>query len=978
MSEKTDLLVIDAHALAYRAYYAMSGQNLLNAEGQPTGAIHGFFRMFFKLLQSHRPTKTAVTWDPSGLTFRNELYSEYKAHRSPMPEDLRFQIDEIKEVLKEAGFSILISPGHEADDIMGALAARFGKKHRVLLLTGDKDCFQLLNKNVHMLRGTKGVSEFIEIDPDWVKSELGVSVKQIPDYMGLVGDTSDNIPGAKGVGPKSAEKLISEYDDIDGIYKNLDAIKPDGLRKKLEESRENVFLSRKLATILTDLDIVAKLDESSLTTPDYVSERVLQLFLQRGYRQIYQELLKAYRKGDESSAKPSEMATDSLTGKGAAKGSKKSSSKSSKKSAKKSAEESTDVSSKKTTESADAASDDAAEDTGSHSKEGLSRYDAAQVDYRLIDSLDELKELVKEMKACKMLCVDTETTGIRPTQADLVGIAVSPKPHVARYIALPPGESLFQQKGISLAEALPLLKEMLEDPKRMYFGQNIKYDHVILKRHGIHMPTIGFDTMIASYLMNPNVRGHNMDDMAIAHLHYDTIKYEDVAGSGRKQLTLDQVDPQSVSTYSCEDADITYRLYNVLAPRIKKEKLDKVHDDIEIPLIEVLSDMEMAGVAIDAPYFAKLSKEYEKKIKSLEKKIYEETGSEFNIQSTKELQTILFEKMKLPAEKKTKTGYSTDQSVLEGLRGLHPVVDHLLDHRKYTKLKSTYVDALPLMLNPNTGRIHTNFSQTIAATGRLSSNDPNLQNIPIREETGRAIRRGFVPVKGNVLLSLDYSQIELRIMAHYAGDKALIDAFAHDLDIHRRTAAALFGVSEESVTPDMRSQAKTVNFSIIYGVTAFGLSQNLGVPRDVAQAYIDRFFEGYPGVRRYMDEMTAYAEKHGYVQTLSGRRRQVLDINSTNRFRKEGAARIAVNTPVQGTSADIIKIAMIRIHEKMKSASYKGRMILQVHDELLFDVPPDEADAVEALARGEMESAMKLKVPLRVDGGRGANWDEAH
>lgn len=971
MAEKTDLLVIDAHALAYRAYYAMSGQNLLNAEGQPTGAIHGFFRMFFKLLQSYRPTKTAVTWDPPGLTFRNELYSEYKAHRSPMPEDLRFQIDEIKEMLKEAGFSILISPDHEADDIMGALAARFGKKHHVLLLTGDKDCFQLLNKNVHMLRGTKGVSEFIEIDPDWVKSELGISVKQIPDYMGLVGDASDNIPGAKGVGPKSAGKLISEYGDIDGIYKNLDAIKPDGLRKKLEESRENVYLSRKLATILTDLDIVAKLDESSLTTPDYVSERVMQLFLQRGYRQIYQELLKAYRKGDESSAMPSEMATDSYTGKMTAKGSRKSSSKSSKKSAKKSAEESSD-------ESFNEKKTELAEDAGSHSKEGLSRYDAALVDYRLIDSLDELKELVKEMKSCKMLCVDTETTGIRPMQADLVGIAVSPKPYVARYIALPPEGSLFQQNGISLSAALPLLKEMLEDPKRIYIGQNIKYDHVILKRHGIYMPTIGFDTMIASYLMNPNVRGHNMDDMAITHLHYDTIKYEKVAGSGRKQLTLDQVDPQSVSTYSCEDADITYRLYNVLAPRLKKEKLDKVHDDIEIPLIEVLSDMEMAGVAIDAPYFAKLSKEYEKKIQSLEKKIYEETGSEFNIQSTKELQTILFEKMKLPAEKKTKTGYSTDQSVLEGLRGLHPVVDHLLEHRKYTKLKSTYVDALPLMINPNTGRIHTNFSQTVAATGRLSSNDPNLQNIPIREETGRAIRRGFVPGKGNVLLSLDYSQIELRIMAHYAGDKALIDAFAHDLDIHRRTAAALFGVSEESVTPDMRSQAKTVNFSIIYGVTAFGLSQNLGVPRDVAQSYIDRFFESYPGVRRYMDAMTAYAEKHGYVQTLSGRRRQVPDINSTNRFRKEGAARIAVNTPVQGTSADIIKIAMIRIHEKMKSASYKGRMILQVHDELLLDVPPDEADAIEALARKEMESAMKLKVPLRVDVGRGANWDEAH
>lgn len=953
MSEKTDLLVIDAHALAYRAYYAMSGQNLMNAEGQPTGAIHGFFRMFFKLLQNYRPAKVAVTWDPSGPTFRNEIYPEYKAHRSPMPEDLRFQIDEIKELLEKAGFSILVAPGYEADDIMGALAGRFGRDRRVLLLTGDKDCFQLLNQNVHMLRGMKGVTEFIEIDPDWVQSELGVSVKQVPDYMALVGDASDNIPGAKGIGPKSAAKLISEYHDIEGIYAHLDAIRPEGLRKKLEESRQNVYLSRKLATILTDLDIVKKLDESSLKTPDYVSERVLQLFLQRGYRQIYQELLRAYREAHTPGA--AGAVNDELSVSGKVKDLKKPA----KKSREKRAEEA---------DRTEAATD------------GLSRYDPSQVDYRLIDTLEALKELVNELKSCKTLCVDTETTGLRATQADLVGIAVSPRPYVARYISLPPETSMFPHKGIALKDALPLLKELLEDPGRTYFGQNIKYDHVILKRHGIHIPRIGFDTMIASYLMNPNVRGHNMDDLAVVHLHYDTIKYHDVAGSGRRQVSLDQVDPHTVSIYSCEDADITYRLYNVLAPRLKQEKLDRVNEEIEIPLIDVIADMEMAGVAIDVPYFAELSEEYEKKIQSLEKKIFEETGTEFNIQSTKELQMILSDKMKLPLEKKTKTGYSTDQSVLEGLRGLHPVVDHLLEYRKYTKLKSTYIDALPLMLNPETGRIHTNFSQTIAATGRLSSNDPNLQNIPVREETGRAIRRGFVPEKGNLLLSLDYSQIELRILAHYAGDEALIDAFAHGIDIHRRTAAALFGVSEDSVTPDMRSQAKTVNFSIIYGVTAFGLAQNLGVPQNVAQQYIDRFFEGYPGVKRYMDEMKAYAEKHGYVETLSGRRRQVPDIHATNRFRKEGAVRIAINTPVQGTSADIIKIAMIRIHEKMKSASpaFKGRMILQVHDELLFDVPKEEIDAIEELARNEMESAMKLKVPLRVDGGRGANWDEAH
>lgn len=960
-----DLLVIDAHALAYRAYYAMTGQNLLNAEGQPVGAIHGFFRMFFRLLQSHQPKMTAITWDPSGPTFRSDIYTDYKANRSPMPEDLRFQIDEIKQILKEAGFSILISPGHEADDIMGALATRFGQKQSVLLLTGDKDCFQLLSDKVQMLRGTKGVSEFIEIDPTWVKNELGVTPNQIIDYMALVGDASDNIPGAKGIGPKSAAKLIQEYGTIENIFENLTKIKPAGVQQKLTDSKQNVILSKTLVTILTKLPVVDQLIEETLLTPNYISDSVIQLFREKGYRQIYQDLLKAFRNSTETTA------IENSTKKTASKKSQKS-----KKS--KSAETDSDSSSLFDMNSSDAESNATLIVESGTSESGLARYNKDSVDYQIIDTIDGLRKLVKELKHCKLLCVDTETTGLRSTEVDLVGISVSPKPKVSRYISLPPATSLFQEKGLSLTDALPYIKEILEDVNRGYVGQNIKYDHVVLKRHGITIPNIVFDTMIASYLMNPNLRGHNMDDMAIQHLHYDTIKYSDVAGSGRKKLTLDQVDPQTVGIYSCEDTDITYRLHDILLPKLKQEKLTKIHDTIEVPLIDVLADVELAGVAIDTKYFAKLSKEYSKKLSLLEKNIYGITGFEFNIQSTKALQKVLFEDLTLPTDKKTKTGYSTDQSVLEGLRGLHPIIEYLLDHRKYSKLKSTYVDALPEIVNPLTGRIHTNFSQTIAATGRLSSNEPNLQNIPVREESGRSIRRGFIPAENNVLLSLDYSQIELRIMAHYAGDEALISAFAENLDIHRRTAAALFGVTEAQVTADMRAQAKTVNFAIIYGVTAFGLSENLGVPRGVAQDYIDRFFESYPGVKRYMNDMTHFAEKNGYVETLTGRRRQVVEINSTNRFRKEGAARIAINTPVQGTSADIIKLAMIEIHKEMKSKNYKGKMILQVHDELLFDVPVDEADEIEELARHLMEGAMKLTVPLKVDGGRGANWDQAH
>ena len=918
---KTGLLIIDSHAMAYRAYYAMQHQNLTNpVTGQPTAAIYGFFRMLFKILLDNDPEMVAVVWDAKGKTFRDKMYAEYKSNRKPMPDDLRGQIDEIKELSKKCGFLNLEKTGFEADDLMGTLAARFGKKKKVVILSGDKDCYQLLTKKISMIRGKKGVTEFIEIDPDWVQEELGVNCKQITDYMALVGDSSDNIPGAKGIGPKGASKLIQEYGTIEKIYKSIEKVNPKGIREKLISSKEDVFLSRELATIDVAVKEMLELDEKKILKPNFLDEKVLVMFRREGYNQIYNELNRA--RGAQDSEK------NDKTG----------------------------------------------------DKEGA-KADAAKskVKYELVDTPAKLKKLVTALSKEKLLCVDTETDHQLPMRANLVGISISAKKNKAYYIALPPKDSPFYEKGIPLEEALPSLKKILENKAIEKVGQNIKYDFLVLRRHGIVLNNITFDTMIASYLRNPNVRRHNMDDMALDILGYETIKYSDVTGTGKNKVTMAELEPEKITDYACEDADITLQLYTNLKKGLKTDKLESVNRDIEVPLIGVLADMETAGITIDEAYFGKLSKEYEKNLKSLEKKIYKNVGYEFNINSTKELQKVLFEDLNLPKGKKTKTGYSTDQSVLEGLKGLNPTVDYLLDHRKYSKLKSTYVDALPALINPETGRIHTSFNQTIAATGRLSSMDPNLQNIPIREETGRTIRKGFIPREGRKLLSLDYSQIELRIMAHYAKDPHLIEAFTKDnVDVHARTAASLFGVDEGNVDPDMRSRAKAVNFSIIYGVTEFGLARNLGIAREEARHYIERFFERYPGVRDYMDETIVFAEKNGYVQTLSGRMRQIPEIKSGNHFRREGARRTAINTPVQGSSADIIKMAMLKIHDDMRKKKLESDMILQVHDELLFDVVEGEEDAVLTIARGRMEKAVKLKVPLKVDYGLGANWGEAH
>jgi DNA polymerase-1 len=948
-------MIIDGHAFAFRSYFAFAASNLTNSKtGLPSGAVFGFFRMLFKLLQDFDISHIAVTFDPGTRLDRNDLYEAYKQTRKPMPEDLRPQITEILRILGVLEFPVLKIDHKEADDIIGSLCKKFGKQsEEILILSGDKDLYQVLSDNVHMLRGKKGVSEFQKIDPDWVVSEIGITTAQVTDYMALVGDSSDNIPGVKGIGEKGAAKLIQEFGSLDSIYKNIEKVKPDSLKEKLIRDKDQAYLSKKLATIEMDLDLDIK--PESLLVPDYLAEKKVLHFKQEGYNILFRDLAKqagikdpeslAAKHGLEPSAASTSDSTladgkESKSGKSSAPG-KKSKSK-----------------------------DTAISETLPDQKKGS---------YKKLTQIDEIKKVLGNVKKGMPLCIDTETTSTNPNHADLLGIAFSWKAGEGYYIPVAHPSSLYSMALPQVSEVLDAVRPIFENPAIPKLGQNIKYDWIVLQNHGLNLEGVQFDTMLASYLLNPSVRRHNLDDMAMDYLNYQTITYEDLVGKGKNKQDLVDIDPDRVTEYAAEDADITYRLYEILSPKLKDSGMSRVFSDLELPLLPVLKDMERYGVTIDTKYFGKLSKDFEKRIQELEKRIHVHAGREFNIASTKELQVILFEELRLPAEKKTQTGYSTDHSVLETLQGMHPIIDDLLAYRKFTKLKSTYVDTLPNLVNPKTGKIHTSYNQTIAATGRLSSQDPNLQNIPIKDEEGRWLRKAFVPSGPDFeLLSLDYSQIELRIMAHYSQDPQMLEAYRNGLDIHRRTASGLFGVSEEDVTSEMRNKAKIVNFSIIYGATSFGLSQNLRISRAEAKVFKDKYFEQYLGVEKYMKEMVEFCEKNGYVETLMGRRRFIPDIHSKSRQVVEAAKRIAVNTPIQGTSADMIKLAMIRIHKNIQEKKMESRIIMQVHDELVFEVHSGERAEFQKMAIKEMQNALPLEVPILVEGKFGKNWDEAH
>ena len=902
---KKKIFVIDGHALCYRAYYAFINNPLKNSKGQNTSAIYGFARMLFKLINDQKPDYLIVAFDPPKKSFRFDLFPEYKAKRQKMPEDLRPQIEEIKHMLSVLGILRLEHGDYEADDVLGTIAATYAAGDtEVMLVTGDKDAYQLVNDNVKIYANKKGITDFELYDRDAVINKLGITPEQITDYMALMGDASDNIPGVQGIGEKTAQKLIQEYSSIDNLYNHLNDIKGK-IKEYLADKKDMAYLSKNLVTIRTDIPLEINLNDAML--PDLASEKTISYFQEMEMESIAGEL------------------TGSTSG-----------------------------------------------STGKISKQKT----GDKKNYNIIKSQDELTKAINIIYSKGEVSVDTETTSLDPIEAELVGISLSVKENEGWYIPIY-SRSLFDNEKIDSDALLKMLKPLLEDKSIKKIGQNIKYDILVLRSAGIELAGIFFDTMVAAYLLDPESR-INLDDLAEKHLNYKTIHFEELVGKGKNALSIADVPVDKVAEYAIEDADIAYRLYKLFKVKLKEEELEKLFYDIEMPLVSVLAVMEWNGVKIDTRRFATLNDENQKMLDSVEKKIYDLAGQKFNINSTRELAAILFDKLGLKPVRKTKTGFSTDIRVLEELSGRHEIIEHLISYRTLAKLKNTYIEKLPKIISPKTGRIHTSYNQTVTATGRLSSSNPNLQNIPIKDEFGKKIRSAFIADKEHILISADYSQIELRLAAHYSEDANMIQAFKDGIDIHSLTASSVFNVPIDSVAGDMRRQAKIINFATIYGVSPFGLSQQADVDIHQAADFIKKYFETYPGFKKYIDDTISFAKTNGFVKTLLGRKRYVPEINSSNNFRREGAERVAINTPIQGTAADMIKIAMITIHRIIEDKQNKSRMILQVHDELVFEVPESEKEIMLKIIKQEMEKALELKVPVTVDIASGKNWDQAH
>jgi DNA polymerase-1 len=901
--------LVDGYALIYRAFFALISRPLISSRGENTSAAWGVTRFLLKVIEQHHPDYLGVVFD-AGNSERHELYPEYKATREKMPEELKSSIARIRELLDAFRIPVLELAGYEADDVIGTLTREAVEKGlEAVIISGDKDFYQLLRDGVCLLNPGRGGPTAVE--EEWVGLEnaaerLGVLPDHVVDYLGLIGDTSDNVPGVAGIGPKTAIQLIETYGSIENILEHASEISGKRAREALLAHAEMAVLSKQLVTIRTDLPVSLDLDALQTKAPD--RERLKSIFLDLEFHSLVREY-----------AAP-EMKTP------------------------------------------------------------VER----KVNYALLQRAEQVADLVTRIRNRGRVSVDTETTSTDPVRADLIGISIAIDAGEAYYlpIAHRRGQGdLMEEAPKNLPELLgpelrPLV-EMLEDPGVAKVGQNLKYDLLVFRRAGIQLRGIEFDTMIASYLLDPGSREHGLDALAMKHLDHRTISYSEVAGKGKNQIPFAEIPLEKCRDYACEDADIALQLASLFEPELKRLHLERLFRTIEMPLIDVLAEMEWTGIRIDEPFFAELQQRLEKELRRLELEIYDAAGTTFNINSNPQLREILFTRLELPVLKKTKTGPSTDASVLEELaaQGHHlPIL--LLEYRQLEKLRSTYVEALPVMVNPETGRLHTSFNQTIAATGRLSSTDPNLQNIPIRTQEGAEIRRGFVPAEGFVFVSADYSQIELRILAHYSEDPAFVDAFRNDVDIHRQTAGIIFGVPPEEVTKEMRGRAKTVNFAVIYGIGPFSLAQRLGITNAEAKEFIDRYFERFPGVRRYLDEQIEIARERGYVETLTGRRRYIPEITSKNFNIRSFGERAATNAPIQGTAADLIKIAMIDIDRELKTTDSGARMLLQVHDELLFETPRAEADATLAMLREKMEGAAELRVPLRVETGTGENWLE--
>ena len=892
MPETPAIYLIDGTAYIHRAYHAI--RSLTNSSGMPTNAVFGFSRMLLSLVEQKQPQYMAMCFDSRGPTFRHEFYSDYKANRPPMPDDMASQIPWIKKVT--AGFRIPIveAPGYEADDLIGTLARKAQESgFEVVMVTGDKDFVQLVTHQAIIWDPMKDERS----DIDTVRQRFSVEPGQMIDVQGLSGDSADNVPGVPGIGPKTALALVREFGSMDGVYEHLDRITKKKQKENLTNFHDQAFLSRRLVTIDTDAPIGFDADSMAMDDPD--TDALGQLFQELEFRQLQQSFSTRQARADKH--------------------------------------------------------------------------------YAAVTTLAALERQVAAIREAGMVAVDTETTSRDPVRAALVGISLSVSPDSAVYVPCGHDPELVPDQ-LSPETVRRELNPVLEDPDIRKVGQNIKYDWIVLERHGYTLAGVTFDTMLASYLLNPSKRAHGLDQLALDLLGYHTIKYDTVAGKGKSAVTFDAVPLEKAVPYACEDADITLSLYHQLRPMIEENHLQSLMDTIELPLVPVLARMEMTGIRVDGEKLRQLSAAFSEELDRIAEDIFALAGETFNIQSSKQLGHILFEKLHLPVMKKTKkkTGYSTDVEVLTALADQHDLPALVLRHRSLAKLKSTYTDALLDLVNPETGRIHTSFNQTVAATGRLSSSDPNLQNIPIRTEEGRRIREAFVPRDGWHLVSADYSQIELRLLAHCSDDEILIRAFAEDEDIHSRTASEVFQLLPGMVTDDLRRQAKVINFGIIYGMSPFGLSKALGISQKMAKTYIDNYFQRYRGVRDYIENTIAEARETRKSSTLLGRIRLLPDINSPNRNIRQFAERTAVNTPIQGTAADLIKLAMIRVDRAFLDKGMAAAMLLSVHDEIVFEAPPEELDDAMAAVREIMESVWALQVPLRVNMGVGSNWALIH
>lgn len=897
---KPKLFLIDGFSLIFRSYWAFIHNPVRNPQGQNVSAVFGFFSTLISLMDKHKPENFAVVLDSPVPTFRHEMYPEYKANREKAPDDLHDQVPIIKEFLNVLGLKMLARERYEADDLM-ACAARKGSAEgfSIYIISADKDLMQTVTDDIHMLRPEKG--EYLDIGPDQVVEKMGVRADQIVDYLSLIGDSSDNIPGVRGIGPKTAVTLLQKFETLDGIYNNLETC-TKGQIQKLSENKKNAYLSKKL--IILNYDMEEEIDPTDYSIKTLDLSLLIPLFQKHGMNRLVNRIQKI--SGDEKL-----------------------------------------------------------------SEEGAGNSDSVKGVYSTVFTIQKLDEWVSLIKENKWFALDIETDNIDPMKASPVGFSLSVSSGRGCYIPLYAGGQTYLDEE----EVKSRIIDITSNNDLKLIGHNFKYDYKVLRRWGVHVTNLAFDTMVAAWILDTSSNSYSMDILADGLLNYTTIKYKDIVP---KEKLFSDIDLEIASPYAAEDADITFRFYNRFKKDLKLRKLEKIFYELEMPLVSVLGDIEFNGIKLNSTNLNKFGVELKEKLARLQDEIYIECGKEFNINSTKQLQEILFKDRKLQPVKKTKTGYSTDSSVLEILSKEDIVPVMILKYRMLTKLKSTYVDSLPGYVNPETGRIHTNLNQTGTATGRLSSRDPNLQNIPIKTEEGRRIRESFTSESGFTLLSADYSQIELVVLAHLSGDAALKKAFISGNDVHSETGSLIFNKPISEITKNDRRIAKTINFGVMYGMSTFRLSRDLGIPRSRAEEFITSYFTKYNGIRTFMDEVIAEAEKSGKVSTYMGRERFIPGINSRNKTEKSGAERMAVNTPIQGSAADIVKIAMLNLDLRLRELDLKSRLILQVHDELIFEVPDSELDVMKKIVQEEMESAVSLSIPLRTSIETGKNWGDFH